>query len=192
MQFMADIILECEECKGKRFNKTVLSVKYNNKNIFDVLNLTIDEANVFFKDQPVITKKLLSLKEVGLGYLKLGQQTSSLSGGESQRLKLATFLDLTKNKKHTNSLYILDEPTTGLHYYDIENLLLPIKQLVNAGHSVVCIEHNLEIIRQSDWVIDLGPGGGKKGGNICFEGTPKELSKVKNNKTANYIKNKIS
>ena len=192
MQFMADIILECEECKGKRFNQTVLSVKYNNKNIFDVLNLTIDEANIFFKDQPVITKKLLSLKEVGLGYLKLGQQTSSLSGGESQRLKLATFLDLTKNKKHTNSLYILDEPTTGLHYYDIENLLLSIKQLVNAGHSVVCIEHNLEIIRQSDWVIDLGPGGGKKGGSVCFEGTPKELSKVKNNKTANYIKNKIS
>ncbi len=191
MQFMADLTLECEECKGKRFNKIVLSVKYNKKNIFDVLNLTIDEASVFFKDHSLITKKLFSLKEVGLGYLKLGQQTSSLSGGESQRLKLATFLDLTKNQQHNNSLYILDEPTTGLHYYDIENLLLSIKKLVNAGNSIVCIEHNLEIIRQSDWIIDLGPGGGNKGGVVCFEGTPKELSQT-NNKTANYIKNKIS
>ena len=191
MQFMADIILECEECKGKRFNKSVLSIKYNKKNIFEVLNLTIDEAINFFEENNQIIKKLKSLKEVGLGYLKLGQQTSTLSGGEAQRLKLASFLDLTKSKKETNSLFILDEPTTGLHYYDIEKLLISINKLVESGNSVICIEHNLEVIRHSDWVIDLGPSGGKNGGNICFQGTPRDLIKKKQNLTAMYLGNKI-
>ena len=190
MQFMADIILECDNCKGKRFNKTILSIKYKNKNIFDVLNLTIDEAILFFDENNQIIKKLKSLKEVGLGYLKLGQQTSTLSGGEAQRLKLASFLDLTKSKKEINSLFILDEPTTGLHYYDIEKLLISIKKLVNSGNSVICIEHNLEVIRNSDWIIDLGPSGGKNGGEICFQGTPKDLMKKKNNITAMYLDNK--
>ena len=190
MQFMADIILECDNCKGKRFNKTVLSIKYKNKNIFDVLNLTVDEAILFFDENNQIIKKLKSLKEVGLGYLKLGQQTSTLSGGEAQRLKLASFLDLTKSKKETNSLFILDEPTTGLHYYDIEKLLISIKKLVDSGNSVICIEHNLEVIRHSDWIIDLGPSGGKNGGEICFQGTPKDLMKKKNNTTSMYLDNK--
>ena len=191
MQFMADIILECDNCKGKRFNKTVLSIKYKNKNIFDVLNLTVDEAILFFDENNQIIKKLKSLKEVGLGYLKLGQQTSTLSGGEAQRLKLASFLDLTKSKKATNSLFILDEPTTGLHYYDIEKLLISIKKLVDSGNSVICIEHNLEVIRHSDWIIDLGPSGGKNGGEICFQGTPKDLMKKKNNITSMYLDNKV-
>ena len=191
MQFMADIILECESCKGKRFNKTVLSIKYKNKNIFDMLNLTVDEAILFFDENNQIIKKLKSLKEVGLGYLKLGQQTSTLSGGEAQRLKLASFLDLTKSKKETNSLFILDEPTTGLHYYDIEKLLISIKKLVDSGNSVICIEHNLEVIRHSDWIIDLGPSGGKNGGEICFQGTPKDLMKKKNNITSMYLDNKL-
>ena len=191
MQFMADIILECDNCKGKRFNKTVLSIKYKNKNIFDVLNLTVDEAILFFDENNQIIKKLKSLKEVGLGYLKLGQQTSTLSGGEAQRLKLASFLDLTKSKKETNSLFILDEPTTGLHYYDIEKLLISIKKLVDSGNSVICIEHNLEVIRHSDWIIDLGPSGGKNGGEICFQGTPKDLMKKKNNTTSMYLDNKV-
>ena len=191
MQFMADIILECDSCKGKRFNKTVLSIKYKNKNIFDVLNLTVDEAILFFDENNQIIKKLKSLKEVGLGYLKLGQQTSTLSGGEAQRLKLASFLDLTKSKKETNSLFILDEPTTGLHYYDIEKLLISIKKLVDSGNSVICIEHNLEVIRHSDWIIDLGPSGGKNGGEICFQGTPKDLMKKKNNITSMYLDNKV-
>ena len=191
MQFMADIILECDNCKGKRFNKTVLSIKYKNKNIFDVLNLTVDEAILFFDENNQIIKKLKSLKEVGLGYLKLGQQTSTLSGGEAQRLKLASFLDLTKSKKETNSLFILDEPTTGLHYYDIEKLLISIKKLVDSGNSVICIEHNLEVIRHSDWIIDLGPSGGENGGEICFQGTPKDLMKKKNNITSMYLENKV-
>ena len=191
MQFMADIILECEECKGKRFNKSILSIKYNNKNIFEVLDLTIDEAFLFFEENNQIIKKLKSLKEVGLGYLKLGQQTSTLSGGEAQRLKLASFLDLSKSKKETNSLFILDEPTTGLHYYDIEKLLISINKLVDSGNSIICIEHNLEVIRNSDWIIDLGPSGGKNGGNICFQGTPKDLIKKKKNLTAMYLANKV-
>ena len=191
MQFMADIILECEECKGKRFNKSILSIKYNNKNIFEVLDLTIDEAINFFEENNQIIKKLKSLKEVGLGYLKLGQQTSTLSGGEAQRLKLASFLDLSKSKKETNSLFILDEPTTGLHYYDIEKLLISINKLVDSGNSIICIEHNLEVIRNSDWIIDLGPSGGKNGGNICFQGTPKDLIKKKKNLTAMYLANKV-
>ena len=188
---MVDIILECDNCKGKRFNKTVLSIKYKNKNTFDVLNLTVDEAILFFDENNQIIKKLKSLKEVGLGYLKLGQQTSTLSGGEAQRLKLASFLDLTKSKKETNSLFILDEPTTGLHYYDIEKLLISIKKLVDSGNSVICIEHNLEVIRHSDWIIDLGPSGGKNGGEICFQGTPKDLMKKKNNTTSMYLDNKV-
>ena len=191
MQFMADIILECEECKGKRFNKSILSIKYNNKNIFEVLDLTVDEAFLFFEENNQIIKKLKSLKEVGLGYLKLGQQTSTLSGGEAQRLKLASFLDLSKSKKETNSLFILDEPTTGLHYYDIEKLLISINKLVDSGNSIICIEHNLEVIRNSDWIIDLGPSGGKNGGNICFQGTPKDLIKKKKNLTAMYLANKV-
>ena len=191
MQFMADIILECDNCKGKRFNKSILSIKYKNKNIFDVLNLTIDEAILFFEGNNQIIKKLNSLKEVGLGYLKLGQQTSTLSGGEAQRLKLASFLDLTKSRKETNSLFILDEPTTGLHYYDIEKLLISINKLVDSGNSVICIEHNLEVIRHGDWIIDLGPSGGHKGGNVCFQGTPKDLRSKKKNTTAMYLENKV-
>jgi excinuclease ABC subunit A len=187
MQFMADVYLTCETCKGKRFKKEVLEVKYREKDISDILELTIEEAVEFFADQPKIIHAIQPLIDVGLGYIRLGQSTNTLSGGESQRLKLASFL----KEKQGKTLFIFDEPTTGLHFHDIRKLLTALNALIELGNSVWIIEHNLEVIKNADWVIDLGPEGGDKGGQICFEGTPEELILVENNHTARFLKDKF-
>ncbi len=187
MQFMADVYLTCETCKGKRFKKEVLEVKYREKDISDILDLTIDEAVLFFEDQAKIIQSIQPLVEVGLGYIRLGQSTNTLSGGESQRLKLASFL----KEKQGNTLFIFDEPTTGLHFHDIRKLLAALNALIELGNSVWIIEHNLELIKNADWIIDLGPEGGEKGGQICFEGTPEELIKLEGNHTAHFLKEKF-
>ncbi len=192
MQFMADIFLECESCHGKRFKQETLEVEYNGKNIADVLDMTIEDALVFFKDKKTVYDKILPLYEVGLGYVKLGQSSNSLSGGEAQRVKLASFLG--KNSSEGNILFIFDEPTTGLHFHDISKLLKAINALVDQGHTVIVIEHNLEIIKCADWIIDLGPEGGeKKGGRLLFEGTPEDMvKKAKGSYTAEFLKDKLS
>ncbi len=190
MQFMADIVLDCEQCKGHRFKREVLEVNFNNKNISEVLNLTIDEALTFFEDVPTVLKKLMPLAEVGLGYVTLGQSSSSLSGGEAQRVKLASFLGKGKSGKQ-NILFIFDEPTTGLHFYDISKLLTAMNALIEQGNTVLIIEHNVEIVKSADWVIDLGPDGGDQGGQVSFAGLPEDLVKENNNHTARFLKDKI-
>ncbi len=192
MQFMADIYLECESCHGKRFKQETLEVEYNGKNIADVLDMTIEDALGFFKDKKPVYDKIVPLNDVGLGYVKLGQSSNSLSGGEAQRVKLASFLG--KNSPDGNILFIFDEPTTGLHFHDISKLLKAMNALVDQGHSVIVIEHNLEIIKCADWIIDLGPEGGeKKGGNLLFEGTPEDMAKkAKGSFTAGFLKEKLS
>jgi excinuclease ABC subunit A len=188
MQFMADIFLECDACKGKRFKKEVLDTKVEGKNIYDVLDMTIEDAISFFSSSKTILNKLTPLNEVGLGYLKLGQSSSTLSGGEAQRLKLASYLINDNKVSKNNSLFIFDEPTSGLHNMDIANFMKSVNDLINKNNSVIIIEHNTELIKQADWVIDMGPGGGKAGGEICFQGTPIELIKAKKNKTGKYLK----
>lgn len=190
MQFMADVYLTCESCKGKRFKKEILEIKYNDKDIAQVLDLTIEESLEFFKEQPKIVQALSPLYEVGLGYVGLGQSSNTLSGGEAQRLKLASFLD-KRNSRKGSTLFIFDEPTTGLHFNDIKKLLNALNALVDQGHSVLVIEHNLEIIKSADWIIDLGPEGGEKGGEICFQGVPEDLIKLENNHTARFLKEKL-
>jgi excinuclease ABC subunit A len=195
MQFMADVQLVCESCHGKRFKDEVLEITYQGLNIHDVLELTVDEAIEFFgraaaNVQKRIVDKLQTLASVGLGYLKLGQSSSTLSGGESQRVKLASFLGRESSLGHT--LFIFDEPTTGLHFHDIHKLLDSINALVERGHTVVMIEHNMEVIKSADWVIDLGPEGGKGGGSIVFEGKPEELVKCKASYTGSYLKGKLN
>ncbi len=185
MHFLSDVYITCERCKGKRFNNQTLQIKYKSKNIFDILNMTIDEAYLFFQSHPPIKRKLDTLCRVGLGYIKLGQQATSLSGGESQRIKLATELSKINTGK---TLYILDEPTTGLHFQDIEMLIDVLNSLVDKGNTVLVIEHNLDVIKSSDWIIDLGPEGGDKGGYIVGEGTPEDLSKIKKSYTGNFLK----
>jgi excinuclease ABC subunit A len=192
MQFMADLELTCDECKGKRFKSEVLEVKYNEKSIDEVLDLTIEESLDFFKDNKSIINKLLPLNDVGLGYVKLGQSSNSLSGGEAQRVKLASFLGKGTSIRKDKVLFIFDEPTTGLHFKDIQKLLDSINALLNQGNSVIIIEHNMEVIKSADWIIDLGPEGGEHGGNVCFAGTPEEMIKIDNNYTATYLKQKIS
>jgi excinuclease ABC subunit A len=187
MQFMADLYLPCESCKGKRFKDAILEVEYKNKNIYDILNLTVDEAIEFFAKEPKILEKLQPLQEVGLGYVKLGQSSNTLSGGEAQRIKLACFLDKNLSKQG-KKIFIFDEPTTGLHFLDIKKLLKSLNALIEQGNTVIVIEHNLEVIKTADWVIDLGPEGGVNGGNICFTGTPEELVKQKDNHTAKFLK----
>jgi excinuclease ABC subunit A len=194
MQFMADIYLTCESCNGKRFKEEVLEVKFKEKTISDILDLTIDDAIEFFNEAEnkicnKIIDKIRPLQDVGLGYIKLGQSSNTLSGGEAQRIKLASFL----GKKNTTNrtLFIFDEPTTGLHFYDIQKLLVAIYSLIDLGHSVVVIEHNGEIIKCADWVIDLGPEGGNAGGHIVFEGTPENLVKCKDSYTGKYLKEKL-
>lgn len=191
MQFMADIYLACESCHGKRFKQETLEVEYNGKNIADVLDMTIEDALDFFKDKKPVYDKIVPLNDVGLGYVKLGQSSNSLSGGEAQRVKLASFLG--KNSTEGNILFIFDEPTTGLHFHDISKLLKAMNALVDQGHSVIVIEHNLEIIKCADWIIDLGPEGGeKKGGNLLFEGTPEDMvKKAKGSYTAEFLKGKL-
>ena len=193
MQFMADLHLTCEDCGGKRFKDEVLEVTFKQKSIFDVLNLTVDEAIEFFKGQRSIINKLLPLQQVGLGYVKLGQSSNSLSGGEAQRIKLATFLAKSQHKEKV--LFIFDEPTTGLHFHDIKKLLKSFNALIDKGHSIVVIEHNLDVVKCADWVIDLGKEGGEAGGQLVFEGTPEEMIQpevLKNSYTAQYLKQKMS
>ncbi|NSW93707.1 MAG: excinuclease ABC subunit UvrA [Bacteroidales bacterium] len=194
MQFMADVELTCESCKGMRFKKDVLEVKYHGKNIFDVLEMTVDEAIEFFtshsgKNEKRIAEKLKPLSDVGLGYIKMGQSSSTLSGGESQRVKLAYFLGQEKASGHI--LFIFDEPTTGLHFHDINKLMKALNALVDNGHSVILIEHNQEVIKCADWVIDLGPEGGEKGGTVVFEGTPENLAKCVNSHTGKFLAKKL-
>ncbi len=190
MQFMADIFLKCESCHGRRFKQEVLEIEYNGKNIADVLALTVEESLEFFAGRKNIHDKIQPLNEVGLGYVKLGQSSNSLSGGEAQRVKLASFLG--KNSGDSNILFIFDEPTTGLHFHDISKLLKAVNALVDEGHTVVVIEHNLEVIKCADWILDLGPEGGeKKGGQLLFAGTPEDLVKKGKGYTAQYLKEKL-
>jgi excinuclease ABC subunit A len=191
MQFMADVHLECETCAGKRFKKEVLEVKVDQKNIDDILNLTIDDAVDFFTDngEKKISQKLKPLQDVGLGYVKLGQSSSTLSGGEAQRIKLASFL--VKGTTRDKTFFIFDEPTTGLHFHDIKKLLASFEALIERGHSILVIEHNIELIKCADYIIDLGLDGGKNGGELIFEGTPEKLVNNKKSYTAKYLKEKL-
>ncbi|MEK7189483.1 MAG: excinuclease ABC subunit UvrA, partial [Patescibacteria group bacterium] len=185
MQFLTDVYVECEECTGKRYNREALEIHYQSKNIADVLDMTVAEARQFFKHISSISEKLQILAEVGLGYIKLGQPATKLSGGEAQRVKLATELS---RRATGRTLYILDEPTTGLHFEDIKQLMKVLNFLVDKGNTVLIIEHNMDVIRGADWVIDLGPGGGKRGGEIVAEGTPASLVKIKKSLTGQYLK----
>ncbi len=192
MQFMADVHLECETCKGKRFKKEVLEVTFANKSIDDVLNLTIDDAISFFEktEQTKIKNKLQPLQDVGLGYVTLGQSSSTLSGGEAQRIKLATFLGKGSNKE--KALFIFDEPTTGLHFHDIQKLLKSFNALIEKGHSIIVVEHNIDLIKCADHIIDLGPMGGENGGNLVASGTPEEIAKNKTSEIAKYLAPKLT
>ena len=179
------VYVPCDICKGKRYNRETLEVKYKDKTIHDVLEMTIEEAVLFFANIPKISRKLQTLCDVGLGYVKLGQSATTLSGGEAQRVKLATEL----SKKATGkTIYILDEPTTGLHFADVHNLINVLQRLVDAGNTVLVIEHNLDLIKTADYIIDLGPEGGDKGGEIIAKGTPEEICKAKNSYTGEYLK----
>ena len=185
MDFLPNVYIECETCKGKRYNRETLEVRFKSKSIADVLDMTVDQAVEFFENQPSILRKIKFLKEVGLGYITLGQQATTLSGGEAQRIKLAKELSKRDTGK---TLYILDEPTTGLHFEDIRILLQVLQQLVDKGNTVLIIEHNLDVIKVADHVIDLGPDGGEKGGEIIFEGTPEQLIKKKKGFTGKFLK----
>lgn len=190
MQFMADLHLTCESCKGRRFKDEVLEVTYKTKSIYDVLCMTIDEAIRFFDGKTAIIQRLKPLQDVGLGYVTLGQSSATLSGGEAQRVKLASFLSLGKNPDPV--LFIFDEPTTGLHFNDIKKLLASFNALIAQGHSIVIIEHNVEVIKCADWVIDIGQDGGQKGGNVVFEGLPEGLANCESSYTGSYLKQKLS
>jgi excinuclease ABC subunit A len=193
MQFMADVHLLCESCKGKRFKDETLEITYNEKTIADVLEMTVDDAIVFFNDGSKSGErsvaKLKPLHDTGLGYVHLGQSSSTLSGGEAQRIKLASFLGMGHHQPPT--LFIFDEPTTGLHFHDIRKLLDAFNALIEQGHSIIIIEHNMEVVKCADWVIDLGPDGGDDGGNLVFEGTPEEMAKSKVSITGKYLKEKL-
>ena len=211
MQFMADLVLECEACHGHRFKHDILDVRYNGKNIDDVLNMTISEAIEFFSDEDQqqatsrkssgtsfkspgtsltaqIVKRLKPLEDVGLGYIKLGQNSSSLSGGENQRVKLAYFIGL---ERQDPTMFVFDEPTTGLHFHDISRLLHSMEALIERGHTIVIIEHNMEVVKCADYVIDLGPDGGDRGGSLVCAGTPEEVAKCKESITGQYLKEKL-
>ncbi|MBW7871427.1 MAG: excinuclease ABC subunit UvrA [Flavobacteriia bacterium] len=192
MQFMADVELECDTCHGARFKKEILEIKFHEKNISDILHMTIDDAVEFFKkyNEEKIVEKLLPLQETGLGYVQLGQSSNTLSGGEAQRIKLASFLG--KGNSHQHTLFIFDEPSTGLHFHDIKKLLKALRALIEIGHTVFVIEHHPDIIKSADWIIDLGPEGGKGGGNITAQGTPEDIVKVKESYTGKYLKEKLN
>ena len=185
MNFLPDVYVPCEVCNGKRFNRETLDVKYKGKNIYDVLEMTVEEALEFFKNVPTITRKIQTLYDVGLGYVKLGQPSTELSGGEAQRIKLATELSRRPTGK---TIYILDEPTTGLHFADVHKLVVMLDKLAQSGNTVIVIEHNLDVIKCADYIIDIGPEGGEKGGTVIAKGTPEEVAKVKESYTGHYIK----
>ena len=185
MHFLPDVYVPCEVCKGKRYNRETLEIKYKDKNIDEVLNMTVEEAMNFFKNIPRISRKLELINDVGLGYIKLGQSSTTLSGGEAQRVKLSTELS---RKSTGNTMYLLDEPTTGLHFDDISKLLKILNKLVDAGNTVVIIEHNLEVIKSADYIIDLGPEGGEKGGQIIAAGTPEEITRNSASYTGKFLK----
>jgi excinuclease ABC subunit A len=189
MQFLEDVIMTCEACEGKRFRPEILKVRYRDKNISEVLNMTVDEALAFFKDRPRIVEKLQVLNDVGLGYLVLGQSTNTLSGGESQRLKLGQHI--SQSQKGRN-LFIFDEPTTGLHMADIELLLATFQKLLSQGHSLVVIEHNLDLIRCADYIIDLGPEGGEEGGRIIAQGDLKTIMASKQSYTGKFLRERMN
>ena len=185
MHFLPDVYVPCEVCRGRRFNRETLEVTYKGKNIYEVLDMNVEEALDFFKNLPRIHRYIQTLYDVGLGYLKLGQPSTELSGGEAQRIKLATELSKRSTGK---TLYILDEPTTGLHFADVDKLLQVLDRLVDAGNTVVVIEHNLDVIKRADYIIDLGPDGGFRGGQVVATGTPEEVAKVKGSYTGQYLK----
>lgn len=189
MQFLSDVYLECDVCHGKRFRKEILEVKYKGKNIYEVLDMTIDHALEFFSDRHEIVAKLEPLSKVGLGYLRLGQSSSTLSGGEAQRLKLAFFLGQENSTQHI--LFIFDEPTTGLHFHDVRKLLVAFNELIELGHTVLVVEHNMDIIKSADWVVDLGPEGGVHGGHIVGMGTPEEIAALPESYTGQFLKSKL-
>ena len=184
MHFLSDVFVKCEECDGRRFNEATLEVMYQGKSIADVLELTIAEAVVHFSEHPKIVRKLRLLADVGLDYLHLGQPSSTLSGGEAQRIKLARELSKVATGK---TFYILDEPTTGLHFDDVKKLLTVLNRLVDAGNSVTVIEHNLDVIKTADWIVDLGPDGGPKGGKVIAQGTPEKVAKNSKSETGRYL-----
>jgi excinuclease ABC subunit A len=185
MQFLADVHLTCEICGGKRFKDEVLEVQYHEKSIHAILEMSVDEALDFFWDEKSLVKAIQPLSDVGLGYIKLGQSSSTLSGGEAQRVKLASFLG--KGKNQGKILFIFDEPTTGLHFHDIKKLLGSFQALIEQGHSIIVIEHNTDVIRSADWVIDLGPEAGEDGGHVVFAGKPADLKKSKQSHTATFL-----
>jgi excinuclease ABC subunit A len=184
MQFLPDIFVKCEVCGGQRFNEETLQVKYKGKNIHEVLDMTVEEGVKFFENIPKLKKILATLNEVGLGYIKIGQSSTTLSGGEAQRIKLAAELSKRSTGK---TMYILDEPTTGLHFADTGKLLEVLHQLVYAGNTVLVIEHNLDVIKTADWIIDLGPEGGDGGGTVIATGTPEKVATVQNSYTGNFL-----
>jgi excinuclease ABC subunit A len=185
MQFLADVHLTCESCRGRRFREDVLEVTFEGRNIHDVLSMSVDDAITFFRGEPDIARKLQPLQDVGLGYVSLGQSSDTLSGGEAQRVKLASFL--TRGRSQERILFIFDEPTTGLHFHDISKLLASMNALIDNGHSVVVIEHNLDVIRCADWVLELGPEAGEGGGRLVYEGVPSGLKGFKGSPTGAYL-----
>ena len=186
MHFLPDVYVECEQCKGKRYNRETLEIKMKNKNISDVLDMTIDEAEKFFRAIPTINEKMRTLQEVGLGYITVGQKATTLSGGEAQRIKLSKELS---RRSTGRTMYILDEPTTGLHFEDIKNLLKVLHTLVENGNSVIVIEHNIDVIKTADYIVDIGPEGGDQGGRIVAQGTPETVAECEESYTAKYLRN---
>ena len=185
MHFLADVYVPCEVCRGKRYNRETLEVKYKDKNIYDVLNMTVEEALEFFENVPSIRRKIQTLYDVGLSYIRLGQPSTELSGGEAQRIKLAAEL----SKRSTGrTIYILDEPTTGLHFADVHKLVEILKRLTDGGNTVVVIEHNLDVIKTADYIIDMGPEGGDRGGTVIATGTPEEIASCQESYTGQYVK----
>jgi excinuclease ABC subunit A len=189
MQFLADVYVPCEQCEGRRFKTDILEVRYRGRNVTDVLDMTVREALAFFANTPKVLRRLQVLDEIGLGYLRLGQPATTLSGGEAQRIKIAAHL-----ASHTGDrlLYILDEPTTGLHFDDIAKLLTAFRKLLEAGHTLAVIEHNLDVIKTADWIIDLGPEGGEAGGEVIAMGTPEEVAHVPASHTGRYLQQILS
>lgn len=187
---MADLVLECDACHGQRFKKDILEVRFHDKNINDVLNMTVSEAIAFFDEygEKTIVKRLQPLEDVGLGYIKLGQNSSTLSGGENQRVKLAYFIG---QEQAQPTLFIFDEPTTGLHFHDIQRLLKAFDALIDRGHSIIVIEHNLDVIKCADYVLDLGPDGGDRGGELVVSGTPEEVAACEKSITGKFLKDKL-